>query len=181
VSDILLPIAFRRDAARCAWALLLVVLFLHGCGYASKPVFPTDVRTVAVPIFENKSFYRGVEFDLTEALIKQIELQTPYKVTGRERADTILQGTIVAVDQAVLSRTSTGGLPQEMEMRIVVDFEWKNGRTGQLLRQRKGFAAVGRYVPTRMGDRVGETYSTAQHRAVQQLADQVVMAMRSDW
>ena len=55
------------------------------------------MRTVSVPIFDNQSFYQDVEFDLTEALVKEIELRTPYKVTGADRADTILQGEIVSV------------------------------------------------------------------------------------
>ena len=144
---------------RCAWVfdvcggwvsaakrglLFVSVLMVCACGYAHKELFPTDVRTVAVPIFENRSFYQGMEFDLTEALVKEIELRTPYKVTDAGSADTIVHGVITAVDQDRLSRRSEGGVPQELELRITVNYVWKNLRTGQTLRQREGFDSVGR-------------------------------------
>ena len=95
--------------------------YLHqpavGCGYAHRPTFPQGIRTVAVPIFDNRSFYRGAERDVTEALIKQIELETPYKVVAPTGADTELSGSIVAINSGVLSRDTEGGVPQEEELR----------------------------------------------------------------
>ena len=156
-----------------AWILNAV-----GCGYSHRDLFPENVHTVAVPIFENLSFYQGLEFDLTEALIKEIELRTPYKVTGPREADTILQGTIVEMAQNRLSRTATGDLPQELETRLTVDFEWKQIRAGEILRQRRGLEAVERYVPARP---IAEPFEVAQHQTVARMARQIVSVMASDW
>src|SRR4051794_10112312 len=49
-------------------------------GYQWKSLYREDIRTVAVPIFSNRSFRRGVEFQLTKAIVNQLEAQTPYKV-----------------------------------------------------------------------------------------------------
>lgn len=161
------------------WSLVVVLAFwAGGCGYAHKETYPKGIRTVAVPIFKNRSFYQGAEFDLTEAITKAIESRTPYKVVAPQGADTILEGTITNIEQVRLSRRADGGLPQEMEMRIVIDLAWKNLRTGQLIRDRKGLEAVGRYIPA---NPVGETYSIAQHQAAERLAGAVVSAMRADW
>lgn len=170
----------RRAAAIRNWCLLglALVLGLSGCGYSHQELFPKDIRTVAVPIFDNRTFYRGVEFDLTEAIIKQIELRTPYKTVPQERSDTVLKGTITALEQRTLSSTREGGMPEEIEIKLVVDFEWRNARSGQVLRERKGFATVARYLPPRV---IGETYNNAQHQAVQRMADDIVSALREDW
>jgi hypothetical protein len=157
---------------------LLLAAFLTGCGYSHGGTFPKEVSSIAVPIFENRTPYRDVEFDLTEALVKEIELKTPYKVVRSGDADTILVGVVTQVDQRVLSRRAVGGLPQEMEVSIVVSFEWKNQRTGNSLRDRKGFATVGRNVP---GLPVGEPYEIARHEASQQLARDIVSVMREKW
>jgi hypothetical protein len=156
----------------------VVLLFLGGCGYSHKELYPADVRTIAVPIFANRSFYQGAEFDLTEALTKEIETRTPYKVVKEASADSSLTGTIVNIEQTRLSRVRGGGVPQEMEFRVTVNFEWKNLRSGKILRERRGFTAVGRYVPTRP---VNETYFTAQHDASQLMAEMIVSDMRGDW
>ena len=160
------------------WPLLGMLALLAGCGYTTKDLYPRNIRTVAVPILANRTFYRGVEQDLTEALIKEIELRTPYKVASSDTADTIFHGTITNVSQRTLSSAREGGLPEELEVRITVSFEWRNARTGEILRQRKDFDAVGRYIPAKG---VGESFSVAQHNAVQLLAQDIVSTMRSDW
>ncbi len=168
---------------KAAWATPAVmvtacVAAVCGCGYTHQALFPQDVRTVSVPIFQNHSFYQGLEFEVTEALMKQIERRTPYKVTSAHNADTILQGVITSVRQARLSRQRVGGVPQELEVRITVNYEWKDLRTGRMLRQRQGFEAVGRYIPTQP---ISETLAVGQHEAVIRLARQIVSAMASDW
>lgn len=156
--------------------LVLLTLLVTGCGYAAKPVYPQDVQSVQVPIFQNRSFYRGLEFDLTEALIKEIELRTPYKVVSHASADTVLEGTIVAVNQHRLSRRPAGGLAQELEMQLVVDVSWRNLRTGQVVMDRKGLVVVGRYIPP-----MGQTYQSGQAETAQKMATQIVSAMGSQW
>lgn len=157
---------------------LLLSGFLSGCGYGNKAVYPTGIRSVSVPIFENRSFYRGMERELTEALIKAIELQTPYKAVARAGADTELTGSIISVRQAQLSRRFEGDVPQEIEIRVMMNFVWRNVHTNQVIRERKNFEAVSRYIPSRP---VGETLDIGQSQAAQAAAQAIVATMRSDW
>jgi hypothetical protein len=161
--------------------LLLVMLLgpaLGGCGYTTKEVFPKQYQTVAVPMFENRTFYRGIEFDLSEALVKQIESRTPYKVAPPNVADTMLAGSITNIEQDRISRTFTGNVPQEMEVRVTVNFEWKDLDRAQTIRSRAGFEAVGRYLPTRP---ISEPFEIAQREAVQTLAQDIVSTMQGEW
>ena len=157
---------------------LLLSPVLAGCGYTAKEIFPERYQTVAVPAFENRTFYRGVEFDLSEALVKQLEARTPYKVAPPKRADTMLQGTITDVSQNTLSRRDDSGVPQQQEVTVRVDFQWKDLTTGKVVRDRKGFEAVGRYAPT---PPVSDRFEVAHHQAVQQLARDIVSTMQADW
>ena len=174
---------FARGLLAFALALALA-LGAAGChadptkGWSSASTFHTNIRSVAVPIIENDTLVRDVEFELTDALIKEIESRTPYKVTSVSTADTELRGTITRIDQDQLSRRRLGGLPQEMQVSISVDFEWKDLRENETLRDRRGFVAVGRYVPT---DPLHEPFELAQHQAVERLASEIVSVMRADW
>lgn len=159
-------------------AITAMMALLVACGYQQGGVFRTDVRTVAVPIFSNQSFYRGMEFDLTEAVVKQIELKTPYKVVGEDVADTVLHATIRRVEQSLLSRSDDGGLPEELELRVLLDIEWLDARTGQPLRSREGLEVVGHYVPARP---VSQPLEQAVHSVAQRTADQTVMMMLDTW
>lgn len=163
----------------CVAMLSLGLLLLTaGCNYAHKPLYDTDYRSVAVPILENATFYQGVEFDLTEALIKEIESRTPYKVVDRRVAQTVLTGTITNIDQQLLSRRSDIGVVQELEIQMLVDFEWKDLRTGKPIIDRKGFEAVGRYIPTTP---INETPELGFHAVSDRMARDIVDAMRKDW
>src|SRR3974377_1913889 len=94
--------------------LLLTCLPLASCdngghftvlGYTTKPNYDPCIKTVYVPIFENKTFHRGLEFDLTKAVTKEIEWKTPFKVVSdRSKADTELTGSIAAYNKNILNR-----------------------------------------------------------------------------
>ncbi len=159
--------------------LLGLGCILGGCGYATKELFPEQYQTVASTIFNNRTFYRQVEFGLAEAVKKQIEARTPYKIVNPMHADTIIQGTITDIDQGLISRVNPGAIPEQVEITIKADFEWKDLRTGKVIMNRRGFSATGWYAPTTP---VSEPYTLAQHQLVEQLAQGIVSSMRSeDW
>lgn len=159
-------------------ALMLAALLLTGCGYSTTELYPTQYTTVTVPNFTNRSNDRTVEFTLREALIKELEQRTPYKtISGTGLADTQLTGTVVRVDRRLISRDAVAGLPQEIEVTVTVDFEWKDLRTGEVIRGYRGLSAAGQFVPNRT---VGEFDADGVRLAVSRLASDIVSRMRAD-
>src|SRR5213079_863733 len=122
--------------------LIVMLALLAGCGYSqsgnyNQPVksgykwqslYRQDVQTVAVPTFQTKDFHTGVEFRLSKAVVHQLEVNTPYKVVDRDRADTILEGEIVNVRANPLSTASRTNNPQEQLLTLTVNFIWKDLR-----------------------------------------------------
>jgi hypothetical protein len=173
--------------ARILARLLLVLILvraLAACaadprqGYSTESVYSTAIRTVAVPIFENETFSRGVEFELTDAIIKEIEARTPYKVTTQPRADTILTGRITRVELDQLSKSRLTGLGEEVVLSVTIDFEWKDWRTDAPLVARRAFSGHGLAVPSAP---TGERLELGRMAAVQQLARDIVDEMRAAW
>ncbi len=80
--------------------VLLAVLPLAavaGCAayhVGNASLFPPDIHTVFVPMFESDSLRRNLGEMLTEAVTKEIELRTPFKVVGTPNADSVLTGRI---------------------------------------------------------------------------------------
>lgn len=156
--------------------LVLLCVALSGCGYSTTELYPTQYTTVSVPNLINRSDTRGVEFVLREALIKEIEQRTPYKaVSGSGRADTQLTATITGVTRRLVSRDDTAGLPQEIEVTIVIDFDWRDLGTGKTVRGYRGLSSAGQFVPDRT---VGEFSEDGTRLAVQRLAEAIVSRMR---
>lgn len=147
-----------------------------GGGYQWRSLYRQDIQSVAVPIFTNRSFARGVEFRLSKAVINQLESTTPYKVMARERADTILEGEIVSVSTNPMSHDVRTNLPQEQLVVLRVNFIWKDLRSGRILAQRKDFEQATTYYPT-----LGEGQFVGTQHAVDTLAVGIVQALADDW
>ena len=108
-------------------------------GYTTRPNYDTSIRTVRVPIFKNNTLRRGLEFDLTRAVVREIELKTPYKVVSANcDADTELTGTIFSYNKNILNRNQLNEV-REAETTLAVELVWKDLRTGEILtRPRRG-------------------------------------------
>ncbi|MBL0926845.1 MAG: hypothetical protein IBJ11_04225 [Phycisphaerales bacterium] len=158
-------------------------------GYVFATAYRTDVQTVSVPLFDNPTFYHGLEAQLADAIIKEIHRATPWRVVSRGDAgdaaaggspggDTSLTGSIAAVDLRKLSTQDVTGLVQEMAVDLAVNFQWKNNRTGEVLVARRNFRASAAFVPSRGAQ---EPIELGQRAAVDRLAKDLVAELRSSW
>jgi hypothetical protein len=150
--------------------------YTRGGGYTQGSIYRQDVQTVAVPIFTSKSFFRGVEFQLSQALVQQIESTTPYKVVPAERADTLLEGQIVDVGISTVSNDTRAAIPQEQLYRITVNFVWKDLRTGRVMVQRRNFEQTASFYPT-----LAESRWVGSQSAAEALARGIVQELQADW
>jgi len=176
----------RFRAIRSVALILCAAAMMHGSGCASDPaagystrsLHSESLRTIAVPIFRNDTFDRGVEFALTEAVIKEIESRTRYKVTTQTRADSILSGRVSRVERRQLSRSRLTGLGEEVAYLVTIDFEWRDLHRDVPLIVRSEFTGQGMFHPSRP---IGESEETGRFGAVQILARDIVNEMQSNW
>ncbi len=159
---------------RCS-ILLAALLAFSACGYQTRPLYNRAYHTVSVPIFGNKTFRREWEFRLTEALVKNIEARTPYRVAKQERADTVLTGEITEIQQNVLTERTGTDLPRESQLTVAVNFTWKD-RTGRILVERKGFNRSSTEIP-----QLNERVEDAEQLAIERLAAAIVDQMQTEW
>lgn len=146
-------------------------------GYSNESLFPEDVSSVCLKMFDNQSFRRGMEYDLSDALAKRIELETPYKiVSDPDRADTIISGQILSISEFALSTDREIGsiLEKEVELRAIVD--WKNLKTGDLLIDHQDVRASASYSAYQMQD-----FKYASTLAANNLARKIVELMERKW
>ena len=169
--------SIRRGPSIAGLLLLTLLAMLPaGCGYTMKSIYPSGIHTVAVPIWKNNTFRRGLEFNLTEAIDKNIESRTPYRLAPINQADTELTGTIINASEGVLSNSFQTNLPQETQFTIVVNFTWRNLRTGAVLSRRVNFATSSTEIP-----QIGQQLPDAQQMAVERMAQAVVNQMQKSW
>jgi hypothetical protein len=158
---------------------------LGGCGYTADrdAFFRTTnsrndrIRTVAVDVFESKEFRRGLELQLTEALAKRIETATPFMLAKKDVADTILTGEVKEVRQSTIGRSFRTAMPRETAATVLIAFQWKDLRTGEVLLDRPNYVQTVDYIRP-----VGEDFYHAMQRAMDRLSERMIEEMqRTDW
>ncbi len=147
-----------------------------GCGYQWRSTYREDIRTVAVPTFENKTYNHGIEIALTRAIAQQLESHSPYKIVPRERADTVLEGEVTQIVMKDLSRDINTNIPKEQQWTMAVDFRWTDQRTGQNIVERRNFLVQTTYYP-----QLGEGEFVASQQAVDHVALQIVQELEAEW
>ena len=169
-------------------AVLAYILLtsLAGCnvdpsvGYTTANQYRPGIRSVSVPIWtRGKDVYRReLEMRLTEAIVKRIETDTPYKVTTRARADTLLTGRIDEIVQQVMSTNPDTGRARELELTIEVSFTWKDLRTGEILVDRENFRIARPYI---VDEPIAEDFFEGSAYLINQLAKRIVEQMEAEW
>ena len=111
-------------AARVAYPFrlfLFVVMpcslrFCGGCAayrFGNNTLYAHNVRTVYVPMFQSDSFRTTPGIDmgerLTEAVCKEIEKRTPFKVVGSPDADSVLTRMVEMNIQVLVTWADRGG------------------------------------------------------------------------
>ncbi|UCE49891.1 MAG: hypothetical protein JSW47_07000 [Phycisphaerales bacterium] len=128
-------------------------------------------------MFDNQTFRRGVEFELSDALSKRIEVDTPYKiVTDTDRADTVLSGQIISIEELALSTDRDIGTVLESEVMLRAVVNWKNLKTGNLMIDHETVSAAASYSIYQMQD-----FKYASTLAANNLARKIVELMERGW
>ena len=157
------------------WSSLLLIVVLSGCGYSTRSLHQTGVRSVYVPIFDNHTFRRELEFFLTEAVKNEILYKTNYKIAPKGRADTILNGEIVEFRERVLTEDTDDNVT-ETRVFVYVNVRWVDRRTGRVLMKRERLVRPTEFVVAK-----GERLGTATAESFGDLAELIVQAMEDDW
>jgi hypothetical protein len=171
-------LSMRQGISGLAATMAIFALsFVSGCGYSSESLYPEKVRTVYVEMFDNKTFWRGQEYVLTDAICKRIEAQTPYKVySDRNRADTILSGYITSLNKGTLVQEPSVGRPLEQQMQMVAVVTWTDRRSGDVFLDKVSVTAAADFSQLQ---KQGDPY--ASRLTANRLADGVVDMMRKKW
>jgi len=175
------------------WTWRLILLFgVAGCmlptgcaayRFGSASIFRTGIRTVHVPIVRNETFRHDLGIRLSEAIVNEIEMRTPYKVTGDPNADSTLTCRVVRQSKQVLAEADTDD-PRALNAVIVVRSNWIS-REGELLMQNSivpddeisiTFGQESRFVPE-----AGQSVGLATQAAIEQLASSIVSQMELRW
>jgi hypothetical protein len=178
----------------CGWDGNFCIL-----GYTTESLYDRGIRSVRVPIFKNVTFRKGLEFQLTEAVQREIKAKTPYQLRQcTDEADTELVGTIINRTKSVVNFNQLGET-RDAETTLTVEITWRDLRpnhVGEVLSRTKP-GGVGEPLPPpgpgapppvvivqsmdSFRPELGESLATAEKRMCDKMAVQIVSMMEKPW
>lgn len=177
-----------RSPSRAVALFLLGVLAILAVGcvgpyqLGNRSLYPQDVQTVYVPIFDSDSFRRNLGERLTEAVAKEIENQTPYKVVSTPDADSVLSGRIIGETKRVVAQNRYDD-PRKLDTTFQVEVSWVDRGGGILYDgsvclppELSTVSSSATFLPE-----YGQSVATAQQQAIQRVAEQIVGMMEAPW
>ena len=137
-----------------------------------------------VPTFTSDSFRRDFGERLTEAVHREIQLRTPYRLaTAGQGADTRLVGHISEVRKDLITETQFDD-GRELQVLIALTVRWEDVRTGRVISEQvvpigppgTDLISLASFAPE-----LGQSRATAEQQALDTLARQVIGLMEAPW
>lgn len=122
-------------------AALSLTFFLSGCaGYhigSDKPKVMANIHSLAVPTFKNETLIPRIEVLVADTIVRQIQQDGTYRVASADKADAILQGTIMEIRRRP-ARSVIGNVlaTREFNMTLTIAFTIKERATGKIIQDR---------------------------------------------
>jgi hypothetical protein len=169
------------------FAICILQSTLVGCaGYqvGAGSLYAPDVTTVYVPMIDSHSYRRDLGERLTEAVCKEIELKTPYKVVGTPDADSILSATLISDTRRTLGENAFDD-PRVSEIELRAEVSWVNRHrmpiapVQTLTVPRELFLPINQTAP--LIPEAGQSVASQQQQAIERLAQQIVSTMEAPW
>ena len=138
----------NRSGRAPALGLALLAVGLTGCGYSFRGNLPDHIKTVAVPVFTNKTSEPAVETFLTSAVVEAFASNGRLRVVRAEEADAILDGEVVGYSVQSIAFDNQANVRQ---YRLLVTMNLKLRDVGrnsvlfeqQRLREKADFQVLG--------------------------------------
>ena len=151
-----------------------------GClGYRVGPILKADYRSVAVPMFKNKTYKPQLEAQITNGIIKRLQTDGTLRVDSEANADVVVTGEIIRYNRLALRLLQENAdVPREYRLVIVVHVEAHDRLTGKVVLKPTDISGSADMF-------IGSDQQSAEYQALPLVADdvarQVVSLLVESW
>lgn len=156
-----------------ALALAVALAALAGCGYSLHGNLPGHVRTVAVPVFTNRTAEPAIESFLTQAVVEAFATNGRLRVVKPEEADAILEGEVVGYEIQALAFDPRASIRQ-YRLLVTMNLRFRDVKRNEVLFEQPRFQEKADF---RVVGAVSQTISreeSALHTAAMDIARSIV-------
>jgi len=141
----------------------MAAVLLAGCGYSTKGNLPSHIKTVAVPMFRNRTLEPGVESAVTSGVVNAFTGSGKLKVVTQDQADAILDGEVVGYSLEGLAFDRNANV-RAYRLRLVLNVEFRDVRQSAMLWRQEGLQETSDF---QVAGQVSDTLARGQGAVLQ--------------
>ncbi|MFC1569674.1 LPS assembly lipoprotein LptE [bacterium] len=156
-------------------AVLIAIFFCVQCGVYtfSGSTLPAHIKTVGIPLFEDRTAEFGIDQQITDLIIDAIRDDNTLKIADPGNADALLHGVITSIREPVGQYDANETASDfRVSLSIKASFEDMHQRE---VRWEGNFSDFGTY------DNIETTREDAIKEAVDKIAEDIINKTVSDW
>lgn len=165
-----------KGIALVSWIVFISCTFYCFHYSFSGSSLPSHIKTVAIPLFEDRTSEYGIKERLTDALIDEFVRDNTLKIADRRSADSVLLGTILNVSD----RVETYNRMEQAEtfkLYITVEVEYNDLKKNKTMWKER-LTQWGRYTVTTGGP---EDREKGIDEAIEKLSADILNKTVSGW
>lgn len=173
------PLRGRKTELRgvVTWCVVMVALASWGCGpYSFSASGTSGFKTVAVPLFEDRTSEFGVKEQMTDAVIAQFNRDNTLKIADRRTAESTLTGTLLKVEERAGAFSREENV-QEIRVYVTVNVKYEDNKKRRTIWEEQ-ITQFGAYAPSGAGS---NDRAAALKDAVDKIALQVLNKTVAGW
>jgi len=170
---LLISYPIKKEARKDSWAQVFwVCLLIVGCGYqltGTTSALPDNIRSIAIPLFKNKTAQPAIEQIFTDAMIERFLSLPKFRITSSENAQAIFYGVIKSYSYEQPLAFDRSLDVTEYQLEVVLDATIREVGTNKVLWERKNIRKTTEF------SSIGELAekNIAEDAAVRQAADEL--------
>ncbi len=171
---------FKSNLSLSIMSVLLGILHLQCAYYSfSGSMLPSHIRTVAIPMFENRTSEYGVREQITDQLINQFTQDNTLKVGDQRSADSIVNGAIINVREQA-GAYDVKEQVKEIKVFITIQASFEDLKKHDKIWEEQ-ITEWGTYNPNLPPGQEGSTRDDAIAEAIDKLVDDIFNKTVTGW
>ena len=152
-------------------------LLLTGCFYSVRTSLPGHIKSIAIPVFENRTLQSAIENDLTQVVTDRFRQDNHLSLAEARSADAVLEGTIATYDNKVY-RFNNDEQAEEYIVTMTFNITVKDRVKNKDLWSQEGIRASATYL---LGTAQARTEADARKEIEGQIADIILSRTVEGW
>src|SRR5262245_18978417 len=170
----------RGAAGRLALAAAVLLAFVSGCGYTASPaLLPPQLKSVAIPVFENGTPEARLEEEITNAVILRFVQDNHLKVVDEKTANSVIRGKVTQYKNSVFGFTNNA-TSNEYRVTVAVEVTFKDLVKNRELWSGEIVKTANYYVQDVPGQ-AAQTELDGRKEAINKISDEILSRSVEGW